>query len=638
MRIKQYQAGGIYYTPYFRDGQQSGATQAASTSSSGSSGDKEEQLIQKEIVSVLKENGLPNDVDFFLGKANSFLSKSQGIGSLLGSGSSSSYDMSDLIQLRSLANRVRHNNALYTEATDRIKAESSGSEVAVTNDGKLYAVTENGLKTITADQYSKSPENYRLLSNTDLVHMRAESPTLSYNGSILSDLANSVGMKSIVDYVKNTIGAFGTSKADSSFDKYTAKVSGKMERGFEQLLGLGPNGVYKVGEKTSQSDQGYSSKEDLDLAVNYLYKTLPANMRNVLKANAAAEGLDPTDPDDVRQLLRVAVMKHTDHSVSRDLSANFEGDATKAAGGKGSSGSEGQVADTFGNMVQKGMGQYVSEGVVPGVDGFGGNVKFNLPGIHHNVIQDQNGKQINTVTTGTESYQNFISNGMVDTMGKTYFGDIALDNLAYNGSDILIDNSKGFTVMNLPTRGGELDTGIMEEISRVQSIINDRHISSSDEAGRAKIWEENGFEYDPVTKTGVLPDIAYKKYIVQDAYTTNKGNAVSGKDLRASEMLVKVSNDIVEGLTNIFKTFNKKSDLNLRGIWNNKTYAGKLYIPLSANQNEALLAGGIGYTGKASTEMVKARQDAAYVGGGYNSQTRSWERSLNGTRDTDLDD
>ena len=93
MKIKRYQNGGISYTPFFRDAAE--PTQVA-TQTSKTSENKEEQLIQKEIINVLKENGLPNDVDYFLDRANSFLRKSQNLGELFVSGQSNQYDMSEL--------------------------------------------------------------------------------------------------------------------------------------------------------------------------------------------------------------------------------------------------------------------------------------------------------------------------------------------------------------------------------------------------------------------------------------------------------------------------------------------------------------------------------------------------------------
>lgn len=346
MKIKL-QQGGIVYTPFFRDS----VNQQVQTSTSASSdkGDKEDQLIQKEIINVLKENGLPNDVDYFLNKANGFLAKSRNLG-LFDTGQSN-YDMSDLIRLQSLANRLKHNSELHKSAAQQIIKEGSGSEVAVSNTGDLYIYDGDEIKTISAKTYHSNPSDYRVLTNSELIHLREENPELSYNDSILTDLANTVGMKSIVDYVKATISAFGTNKNSNTFDRYTVKNKGKIEQGFEQLLGLeGPDGVYKGSFTSKVEDQGYDSEESLQLAVNYLYKTLPANMKHVLKANAAAEGYNPNDPKAVQQLLTMAIYEHTDHSRETKQEVSFDSSATSALGG-GKSGSGKDVEQTRAEMI-----------------------------------------------------------------------------------------------------------------------------------------------------------------------------------------------------------------------------------------------------------------------------------------------
>lgn len=342
MKIKRYQTGGIYYTPFFRDSvvQQESQQQVAR----GTTNSKEDNLIQKEIINVLKENGLPNDVDYFLSKANTFLSKSQNLGSLFGSITSPSYDMSDLIRIQSLANRIKHNNKLHEEASKQIISEGSGSEVAITNIGGLYVVGDEGVTTIGLNEYHKNPDKYRVLTNSELIRLREEQPDLAYNGTILTDLKNTVGMKSIVNYVKSTIGAFGTNKSSNQFDRYTSKQKGQIERGFEQLLGLSsPDGLYKVTGSNAQSDQGYSDEKSLEVAVNYLYRTLPENMKHVLKANAAAEGLNPSDPKDIQSLLTMAVIEHTNHSRDNKQSLDFGATATKASGRSGGSEKQGNL-------------------------------------------------------------------------------------------------------------------------------------------------------------------------------------------------------------------------------------------------------------------------------------------------------
>lgn len=338
MKIVRYQQGGIYYTPFFRDS----VIQQESTNETNSKSkeNKKEDLIQKEIINVLKENGLPNDVDYFLSKANGFLSKSQNLGTLFDSGNSD-YNMSDLIRLQSLANRIRHNNKLYENASKQIITEGSGSEVAVSNEGGLYVIDEDSnIKVINADTYHKNQDKYKVLTNSELIHLREHNPELAYNGSVLTDLSNSVGIKSIVNYVKSTISSFGTNKSSNQFDRYTTKQKGQIEKGFEQLLGFdNPDGIYKVTTSTSESDQGYNDAKSLEAAVNYLYRILPNNMKNVLRANAAAEGLNPNNIRDVQRLLTMATIEHTTHSAENEQSLSFVGSTSKSTGSK-STGSE----------------------------------------------------------------------------------------------------------------------------------------------------------------------------------------------------------------------------------------------------------------------------------------------------------
>jgi argininosuccinate synthase len=115
MKIKKHQAGGIYYTPFFRESLQQGQ-QAAASQTTSKSGDSTANQIEKEMISVLKENGLPSDVDYFLSQSEKFLNKANEFGF-----QDSGYGITDLIRLQSLANKVKHNKELHTDAIDRIQ-------------------------------------------------------------------------------------------------------------------------------------------------------------------------------------------------------------------------------------------------------------------------------------------------------------------------------------------------------------------------------------------------------------------------------------------------------------------------------------------------------------------------------------
>lgn len=429
MKIRRYQSGGIYYTPFFRDS----VAQQESQASTENRGEKN-NLIQKEIINVLKENGLPNDVDYFLSTANSFLRKSQNLGSLFNTEQSPSFNMSDLIRIQSLANRVKHNNMLHQKASSQIVSEGSGSEVAISNTGNLYVMNaDGGIETVSLSTYHKSPDSYQILTNSELIRLREEQPELAYNGTILTDLSNTVGMKSIVNYVKSTIGSFGTNKTSNQFDRYTSKQKGQIERGFEQLLGFdSPDGIYKVTTSTSSSDQGYSDEKSLEAAINYLYRTLPGNMKNVLRANAAAEGLNPNDPKDVQNLLAMAVIEHTGHSRETKSSASYDASASKASGSDGSSGKV--VEQSYLEMVATGGVTEPTPTVIASSNATGGlqiyAQQFGYP-------IDTSGKQI-----GRGTLRDVLEKGQIGqiidknsiSFGNKRLTDNELDRIMYDGT------------------------------------------------------------------------------------------------------------------------------------------------------------------------------------------------------------
>lgn len=320
MQIRKYNIGGFVYTPYMPSQQAQSVSAGQASSSSG------EKQVEKAIIDVLKEQGLPNDVDKFLYVANNLLAQDAWGGD--------SIDMGNLIKLHSYANKIKHNNELFTKANEHLMEENAGSDVAITNNGKLYAFTDNGkLTTITPSEYYESEDKYQLMTNSDLKYLRAQDGSLTYNTSILHDLNNVVGMESIMKYLQDTIKNFGTNEESISSDRFTAKEKDQIERGFEMLLsGAAPEGIYKVSTSKSKSDQGYYDEKSMELAINYLYDTLSANMKNTLRANTAVRGEDPDDVKNIKRFLAVTLNQHTSHETSSETKLDYDQAASNNAG------------------------------------------------------------------------------------------------------------------------------------------------------------------------------------------------------------------------------------------------------------------------------------------------------------------
>lgn len=613
MKIQKYQYGASY-TPISREVM--GQSQAEQPATSSSSEKKDDKLIEQEIIKVLGENGIPTDVDYFLSQAQSFLQDSTNIFS-----GKKTNTMSQLIRLRSLANRLQHNNTLYKNATGRIKAENTGSDVAISNDGNLYVYDGESVKKVTPTEYSKNPEDYQVLTNAELIHLRERDPNLKFDESILHDLSNSIGMKSIMEQVIGVIKKFGTSTQKG----YTVKAGGQVQRGLEALMSLGPNGFYEIETSDSKAAQ------DINSAIVYLYKNLNTNAKNVLRATTAAEGLNPSDVNDVTRILKEALFEHTDTSIK----VNAIKDPTKGSGSGSGNSAGSQIKEVWGDFVTKDGGSYRNTNIVMP----GGNVSFNVPAKHYNFIEGKKNTAIDNVTLGDESFNNLISKGFIDTRRTSYIGDLPIDNMAFAGKDIIVDNTRGGTVMYLPIKqDGELDLSMMKQMSEIQDQIIKSRITNAE--AKKKIWEDNGFTYNEALDVGVPINETLGRYWTQVAYISTAANSFKNKDLKYSSMLSPVDDSVIENLGsayNLNPNNKNKSKVDLTAGWFGKSYQGMLFIPMQDNQNEVLVAGGAAYMPKPNTDVIKARQDAVRLGGGYDYGTGLYNRNLAGTTAGDLD-
>ena len=329
---RKYQVGGIAYTPYLpaqAGSPQESASTATAGSSSGSKSEKISGTIKGEIVKLLQENGIPSDVSVFLKYADNFLAKSQTLSqfSLFG-GNNDDYDMSDLIRVQQLVNDVKYNKELRDEAVQHVTSESAGSEVAITDSGYIYAFnSDKKLTKITPKEYSENKDNYQILTNSQLMYFREHQPDLAFQTDILNDLQNTIGMNSITKYLRDTINAFGSDKLQG----YTTKDK-EVNNGLQLLMQSGPDGFYKFTKE--------EELRDVNHALRYLYNGMSDNAKNLLKAKTAVEGGDPSDPNDISNLLLQALYENTSRTLSVDFDKTASDYDPNQTGKKGGSSSE----------------------------------------------------------------------------------------------------------------------------------------------------------------------------------------------------------------------------------------------------------------------------------------------------------
>jgi hypothetical protein len=331
MKIRKYQAGALIYTP-----SPTGATAgASSTSSSSSSGTKSEKIsgtVQKEIMELMKTDGLPSDVSKLLDFASKYLDKSSQLTNYSPfGGTDEDYDIKDYIKILRLTQEAKYNKEQFGKASEQITKEGAWDDTAIDSQGRIWVAGEKDGSSYTArvtpkeyyEETQKKDPKFRALTNAELMNIRSRYPTYGFDGSgMIEDMKGVVGMKSINDYIRNIIKDF---EAKSTTTYRFKDAEGKtyktedLKDGMAALTAGGPSGYYKITNKSKVN------AENVQDALSYIWGSLGREMQNTLKAKMTTEGMNPSSPKDIQLYIANAL----DFGTLREYSEDFDSTATK---------------------------------------------------------------------------------------------------------------------------------------------------------------------------------------------------------------------------------------------------------------------------------------------------------------------
>ena len=312
MKRKSYQVGGVVYTPFVPNQAQTttGTSVGSSTTKSSDSSDGKLTGIKKEIVDILKSNGIPSDVDMFLTKANSFLANSTSLsGMSLFGGTNDDYDLSDLVKIQKMANDVKWNKDRHEKAVANLDDEDAWGEVALDSRGYMYVKDQDGnLTTVSASEYAKGYDDkkYMAVTNEQLLGYReAKGSPLAMNSDVLSSIGGAIGIRSVQEYLLGLVEKLGTTTEQG----YASKKQTQIVNGIEKLMAAGPDGYYKITDE--------HQAKDVNAALTYLYSQLSEPMKRTLRATIASEGGDPAK--DSAEFISLILTQNTDHTQKADF-------------------------------------------------------------------------------------------------------------------------------------------------------------------------------------------------------------------------------------------------------------------------------------------------------------------------------
>lgn len=323
----------MYQSPFGPSAQQ----QTTTMSSGETKAEKISGTIKKEIIDILKENGIPSDVDAFLNAANSFLGKSTSLSSMsLFGGTNDDYSMSDLITIQKMANDVKWNKSQYDTAIKNLDAENAWGEVAIDSRGYMYVYDADGnISTVNPNEFD--PQKHMALTNEQLLGMRERSSKFAMNGNLLNNMSGTVGMKTVQDYLVGLVEKLGTTTVQG----YASKKENQIVNGIKELMEAGPDGFYKITDKSQASD--------INVALQYLHMQLTPQMKKTLDATIAANGGD-VQKDKYKFLGMILTQ-----NIDVEQKADFDSSATKSAG-IGAEGKESYTEQTLAERYASGNG------------------------------------------------------------------------------------------------------------------------------------------------------------------------------------------------------------------------------------------------------------------------------------------
>ena len=452
MKRKSYQVGGIVYSPLYSSQQ----VQTTSSRSSESESEKISGTMKKEIIDILKENGIPSDVDAFLNKANSFLNDSASLSSKsLFGGTDDDYDLSDLITIQKMANDVRWNKGLYDNAVKNLDAENAWGEVALDSRGYMYVSdSEGNISTVDPTKFNR--EKQVALTNEQMLAYRERVGSFAMNSGILNSMAGTIGIKTVQDYLVDLVDKLGT----SNLQGYASKEHNQIINGIKSLMEAGPDGYYKITDK--------QQARDANTAIHYLYNQLSAPMKRTLEATIAAEGGDPVK--DKYKFLSMIFTQNVDYEQSVD----FDQSATKhelEQTGNDKSSSEKTIE--LNDAIRLGTGQDLGVPQRFQIVSREGGAVFSVFGQNAGKVKDDKGNPLASTNLGQMLNKAEAIKGLALT-DSISFGDQPLHETDY--SKVMFNSNRNMYRVEMPYREVERgkfvpDFELHAKLNRVQNLL-----------------------------------------------------------------------------------------------------------------------------------------------------------------------
>lgn len=329
LNIEKFQEGGqlapwVGYSPFYQPtGNKEGAS--ASASSSSKSGDTKIDNSQKQLKDIIGQmvgKGLTNEVNYFAQQVGNLFADTDLLGQPI--------SVRQYTGLVSRLNEIQNNKQIFDQAKDHATTKGTLSEAAIDYSGNLFAQNSKGeLVMITPDQYSENREDYRVLTNSDLLTLRNNSQSYIFDNSLSQTVAGSLNINDISKRIEEIVKSIGVEKQSSDYYFDKARAS-QLEKGLQAIinekLNTAPDGTFKLTEEVS------TQRNNANLALNYIWNNLDQQSKNTLIARAAINTTGDPRENAIESIKNILIFG-TDHSHSQSIKdENIEGKSGSGSG------------------------------------------------------------------------------------------------------------------------------------------------------------------------------------------------------------------------------------------------------------------------------------------------------------------
>lgn len=616
MKLTRFQQGGITpilldYTPVVSS--YSRASDAELLSASVASTKKEnkaEGITDKDLLKALDSlDALPNEVKAISTELQNFILDQSALGGLDSTTISMKY--ASLISKMKIA---KFNSDQYKEAYNQIKGNGGINEIAIDTDGYIYCRNRqdpNDFERFTAQEYLQNYNDYRAVSNQELLELRARSPELIDNNEVLKVVANGMGMPAIQTMINNAITKIGTTTMQQG--GYSQIQINQIQQGVENIQEASENansdgtstGIIQKLEVMSKDQQ-----QQAKMALQYVYSILPKNARALLEVKAAEGGVQ----GGVLGLLstfiasKLDLTKTEDEQRSKDPSSKGT-KSTSTAVPKGVDPTLASLQLTPVMMTQLGMGERKQIATIHGGKYGAKNYAQVVP------IVNKEGAALGAATTLAKVSESQLS-GMLSwedaTMGGARIDQTAMMKVAITGGKMY--------VMNIPIDKSRNDGVIAPDIRYLRRLEEaDQDIEVWKRQNRGK--EITSKEINEIYKKHQLPVLMdengninardYAKFalfngITKDCYLIPPPD---GTDIIAEDV-----SKSAESYKNILLSTDpsNKEDFDEDNLWDwnghDTLYKATVFIPVSTNILSGAATSGQKITGADAVEIEARNQ------------------------------